>query len=158
MRFCGALNNSFPNSTAGFFLREQKERQAGQMKPLLQEQRQKGAHSLQVKEGTEWLCTSSLCKTESNAAFLSSPGRSSRKQVPQWAMREPPENHNRLSCLPLNPEQAGTQTLHSDTSMIMNQKDQTLKLQSVRGLLRETMPRAIPYNKHQAKYRTLSNA
>lgn len=88
------------------------------------------------------------------------------KETAQWAMREPPENHTggennqqaQLSAVkPRTTAQAGNQTLHSDTSMLLDQKDQTLKLQGVRGLLRETMPRVIPYSKHQAKYRMLSN-
>lgn len=134
MRFCGALNNGVPNSTAGLFLGEQKARQ---MRRLLQEQRQTGTHSLQVKERTEWLCTSCLCETEWNATFLSSPGRTSRKQTPQWATREPPENQMcrennqqaRLSAIKSRTmAQAGNQTLNSKTSMLMDQKDQTLKL------------------------------
>lgn len=55
MRSCGALNNGFPNSTADLSQRaESKTVDADE--PPLQEQRQKGTHSLQVKEETEWLC------------------------------------------------------------------------------------------------------
>lgn len=129
---------------------------------------QKGTHSLQVKKGSEWLCISSFCQTELNITFLSNPGRTSRKQTPQWATREPPESQ---MCRENN-QQAQLYAIKSRTSaqarkqtksctqkppQPMDQKGKNSDYRVLRGMFRETTPRGISYTRLRLKRRMLSN-
>lgn len=163
VRVCPALN-SCSQLTLQASLRDQKARQTVHTDdPLLQEQRQKGTHSLQVREGTKWLCTSSLYKQESNLS--STPWQDLKETDTTMGHKgtswEPnmQRTTNRLGCVLLNPEQGyklETKPCTQAPPQPMDQKGKDSNRRVLGGCWEKPHLEELLITRNKAKYRMLS--
>lgn len=78
-------------NTAGLSQRSESKTDSADRRPLFFRNRGRRAHTA-YRQGRELSGCAHPASVSRNLTFLPRPGRTSKKQTPQWATREPPEN------------------------------------------------------------------